>query len=107
MLLRTLAYTGVGLVAESATQCLSEARTACASLTNYVKESDLWRYDSPGVDLLLEAIQPSKAGEVAPNPEHEPESDAEPVESESLLPVIPGGLPVPFTVSGEGEKQCA
>ena len=78
-----------------------------ASLTNFVKESDQWQYDSPGVYRLLEAIQPSEDGDVVPHPENEPASDAEPVVSQSSLPVIPGDLPAPFTVFGEGGKQCA
>ena len=48
-----------------------------------------------------------EVGGVAPSPENQPKYDAEPVGSQPLLPVIPGGLPAPFTVAGEGEKQCA
>ena len=78
-----------------------------ASLTNYAKDSDLWQYNSPGVYVLLEAIRSGEAGSAEPDSESGPGSDLEPGDEASYLLVIPGGLPVPFTVSGEGEKQCA
>ena len=78
-----------------------------ASLTNYAKDSDLWQYNSPGVYVLLEAIRSGEAGSAEPDSESGPGSDLEPGDEASYLPVIPVGLPVPFTVSGEGEKQCA
>ena len=108
--LRNNGYARITAVAEFIMQtdlAKGEKDSVRASLTNFAKESDLWQYDSPGVYLLLEAIQPSEAGDVPPNSENEPESDVEPVGPESLLPVMAGNLPVPVTVAGKGEKQCA
>lgn len=70
-----------------------------SSLTNYAKDSDLWKYDSPGVYVLLEAIQSDDARHAARSEENEPESDVEP-DGEASPP------PPPFAVVSDGQKQC-
>ena len=78
-----------------------------SSLTNYAKDSDLWQYGSPGVYVLLEAIQSDEAGNAESASEDDPDSDLGPGGELSSLPLMPGDLPAPLTLSGEGEKQCA
>ena len=71
-----------------------------SSLTNYVKDSDLWEYHSPGVYVLLEAIESDDARRAERNGEHEPKSDIEP-DAEASPP------PAPFAVASDDQKQCA
>lgn len=71
-----------------------------SSLTNYAKDSDLWEYHSPGVYVLLEAIQSDDARHAERNGQNEPESDVEPASEAS-------SLPVPFSVAADDRKQCA
>ena len=78
-----------------------------SSLTNYAKESDLWRYDSPGVYVLLEAIQANDDGNAEAAPENGLDSNLRTGGELSSLPLIPGDLPAPITISGDDQKQCA
>ena len=78
-----------------------------SSLTNYVKESDLWRYHSPGVYVLLEAICPDENGDEGIISEHGPDSEHAAGGETPLSPVMSGDLPAPLTVAGHDQKQCA
>lgn len=78
-----------------------------SSLTNYAKESDLWEYHSPGVYVLLEAVQSSEADSAGQDSENGSDPDAGSQGSATLLPVLPGDLPAPLVVTGTDQKQCA
>ena len=71
-----------------------------SSLTNYAKDSDLWEYDSPGVYVLLEAIQSDDARQAERNEENETESDVGPDSEASSMPGA-------FSMAGDDRKQCA
>ena len=71
-----------------------------SSLTNYVKESDMWKYHLPGVYVLLEAIQADDACHAEQNGKDEPESNVEPV-------VEASSLSAPLSMTVDDGKQCA